>query len=120
MKIAIPASLIIVLTLNGCVSGPPRLTPDQQAKLSKVTIYKVGETLSQEYKILTEISAADCSGAPAGGRVWGDAEKAIETLRKKAVAMNADAVIKVSCGAAPFLNNCWAAQKCTGDAVVFQ
>jgi hypothetical protein len=36
------------------------------------------------------------------------------------VAMQADAVIEVRCGAAPLLNNCWAAQKCTGQAVKYQ
>lgn len=101
-----------------CIS-PPKLTSDQLNKLSQVAIYKEGETPNKEYKRLSEISAADCSGAP-GGRVWGDADKAIENLRQKAVAINADALVKVSCSAVPFLNNCWAAQKCTGDAVIFQ
>jgi uncharacterized protein YbjQ (UPF0145 family) len=52
--------------------------------------------------------------------VWGNAERAIETLKKKAVAMQADAVVEVRCGAAPLLNNCWAAQKCTGQAIKYQ
>lgn len=119
MKILAAVILIFALILSGCVSRPPSLTSTQLEKLSKVIIYKDGETPNKEYKLLNEISAADCSGAP-GGRVWGDADKAIENLRQKAVAINADAVIKVSCGAVPFLNNCWAAQKCTGDAVIFQ
>jgi len=44
-----------------------------------------------------------CSRAAAGGRVWGNAEKAIETLKKKAVAVGADVVVEVHCGAAPLV-----------------
>jgi hypothetical protein len=31
----------------------------------------------------------------------------------------ADSIVGVSCGAAPIVNNCWAAQKCTGQAISF-
>ena len=112
--------LAVSLILGGCVSGAPQLTPDQQLGLEKISVHKNGDNPSKKYKVLEEISAADCSGAPAGGRVWGDAEKAIETLKRKAAAINADAVVNVSCGAVPLLNNCWAAQKCSGQAVQFQ
>jgi hypothetical protein len=54
-----------------------------------------------------------------GGRVTGNVDRAMDTLKRKAVAINADSIIDVSCGAAPMLNNCWAAQKCTGRAVSF-
>jgi hypothetical protein len=43
----------------------------------------------------------------------------MDTLKRKAVAINADSIIDVSCGAAPMVNNCWAAQKCTGRAISF-
>jgi hypothetical protein len=112
--------LAFALALGGCVSGAPQLTPDQQSRLEKISDYKVGEKPSKEYKVLEEISAADCSGAPAGGRIWGNAEQAIGTLKRKAVVINADAVVNVTCGVVPLLNNCWAAQKCSGQAVVFQ
>ena len=71
----------------------------------------------QEYKA-ANIVVDPVMVATSGAKLISD--DAIETLKKKAVAMNADAVIKVSCGAAPFLNNCWAAQRCIGDAVIFQ
>jgi hypothetical protein len=113
--------LVVLLALGGCISGAPTLNSDQEAKVSNMTVYKAGEKPDREYKVLQEISAADCSGAPGGGRVWGTAEKSIDTLKRKAVEINADAVINTSCGAVPLvLNNCWAAQKCTGEAVVFQ
>ncbi|WP_444921580.1 hypothetical protein ACJJID_03975 [Microbulbifer sp. CnH-101-G] len=70
-----------------------------------------------EYTTIDDISAADCSGAPYGGRVWGDAEKAIEALKAKAASLDADAIINTSCSAAPFVNNCWAAKLCSGKAV---
>ena len=112
--------LTFAVALGGCVSGAPRLTPDQQSRLDTIAVHKVGEKPGKEYSVLEEISAADCSGAPAGGRVWGNAEKAIGTLKRKAVVINAEAVVNISCSAVPFLNNCWAAQKCSGEAVVFK
>ena len=110
----------MTLIVVGCISGAPRLMPDQQLRLEKITVHETGNNPSQEYTVLEGLSAADCSGAPGGGRVWGNAERAIETLRRKAAAVNADAVVNVSCSAVPFLNNCWAAQKCSGEAVLFQ
>jgi hypothetical protein len=111
---------VFVWVLTACVSGAPELTPEQEQKLSNVSVYPPGEAPTQTFKPMGDVSGADCSGAPAGGRVWGNAEKAVESLKKKAVAAGADAVIDVHCAAAPFLNNCWAAQKCTGQAVRFQ
>jgi hypothetical protein len=46
-------------------------------------------------------------------------DRAMDTLKRKAVAINADSIIDVSCGAAPMVNDCWAAQKCTGRAISF-
>ena len=108
---------LLSLSIISCVAGPPSLTPEQMGKLENIKAYKKGELPSQKYTKLKEISAADCSGAPAGGRVWGNAEKAINTLKMKAVAQNADAVINTECGSVPFVNNCWAAKKCDGVAV---
>lgn len=115
-QLALP---VICLIVGACVSGPPDLTVAQQQKAASLPLYPPGVTPSRAYSVLQTITAADCSGAPLGGRVWGNAERAIEALKSKAVAANADAVIDVKCAAAPLLNNCWAAQKCTGQAVAF-
>jgi hypothetical protein len=114
------ATVSMALCVAACVSGAPDLTPEQDQKASTLGVYRPGDAPNRAFTPVAQVSAADCSGAPAGGRVWGNAEKAIETLKKKAVAMQADAVIEVRCGAAPLLNNCWAAQKCTGQAVKYQ
>jgi hypothetical protein len=111
------AAIALSLALSGCVSGAPTLTPAQESQVSRVAIYKVGELPPEKYQAVQTLSAADCSGAPAGGRVWGNAEQAIDTLKRKAVEIDADAVVNVSCSSAPMLNNCWAAQKCSGEAV---
>lgn len=103
------------LTLSGCVSGAPTLTPAQELRVSRVAIYKVGESPREKYQTVQTLSAADCSGAPAGGRVWGNAEQAIDTLKRKAVEIDADAVVILSCSSVPMLNNCRAAQKCSGE-----
>lgn len=114
------AVTILCLVLSSCVSGAPGLTPEQDAKLSQISAFKPGETPTKEYRVLSDVSGADCSGAPAGGRVWGASENAIRTMTMKAAALNADAVINVTCGAVPLLNNCWAAQRCSGTAVAFK
>ena len=106
--------------LIACVSGAPDLTDQQQVKQANMVVLKQGESLKKAYKVIAPISAADCSGAPYGGRVWGDAEKAIETLKAKAAFINADAIMNVSCSVAPLINNCWAAKKCSGEAIAFQ
>jgi hypothetical protein len=119
-KVDVVTAMILGLVLSGCVSGAPTLTLDQYAKLNQISTFKPGDTPPKEYRVLSDVSGADCSGAPAGGRVWGTSENAIRILVMKAAALNADAVINVTCGAVPMLNNCWAAQKCSGTAVAFQ
>lgn len=111
--------VIAASVLSSCVSGAPSLTDDQEHKLSALAVYPLGQASNQPYTVLGALSAADCSGSPMGGRVTGKADRALDTLKRKAVAMNADAIIEVSCGTAPMLNNCWAAQRCTGQAISF-
>src|SRR5450631_73196 len=108
-----------VLALSACVSGAPTLSDDQEHKLATLTVYPLGQAPTKPYRVLSAISAADCSGAPWGGRLYGNVDRAMDTLKRKAVAMNADSIIDVSCGAVPLLNNCWSAQKCTGQAIAY-
>ena len=116
--------LILIITttlfLTACVSGAPPLTTEQSALVKEFPVHKEGDNPKVKYSVISKISGADCSGAPYGGRIWGNAEKAIETLKAKAIHIEADAIINVSCGAIPFLNNCWAAQKCSGEAVAYE
>ena len=103
--------------LAGCATRASAPPPEQQAQVSPIAILKPGEPTPGRYQILDTISAVDCSGAPAGGRVWGNAEKAIESLRQKAAELGADAVVNVSCSSELLLHNCWSAQRCSGDAI---
>jgi len=119
-KAHVVLAMILCLVISGCVSGAPTLTSKQYAKLSQISTFKPGETPPKEYRVLSDVRGADCSGAPAGGRLWGASENAIKILVMKAAALNADAVINVTCGAVPMLNNCWAAQECSGTAVAFK
>ena len=109
--------VVLLLSLNACISGPPVLSAQQSQKLSSLQVFKVGETPTKKYVTLKELSAIDCSAAPAGGRVWGDDNKALAGLKAKAAVLDADAIVNASCGAAPLMNNCWVAQKCDGVAV---
>ena len=110
---------IAVFALSSCVSGAPTLNDDQEHKLSALTVYPLGQLPTKPYNVLATLSAADCSGSPMGGRVTGNVDRAMDTLKRKAVAINADSIIDVSCGTAPMVNDCWAAQKCTGSAISF-
>src|ERR1039457_202111 len=42
-----------------------------------------GEVPSREFKVLADISAADCSAVALGERVWGNAKRAIGTLNQE-------------------------------------
>jgi len=109
--------VVISFSIVSCISGPPRLTQEQMERLRIIEVYKADESPSKEYTELSAVSAANCSGGPKATRQWGSSDKAIQILKMKAAAQMADAVIKVSCGSVPLLNNCWAARKCNGIAV---
>jgi hypothetical protein len=83
---------IAVLALSSCVTGAPTLNDDQERKLSALTMYSLGQLPAKPYTVLAAISAADCSGPPGGGRVTGNADRAMDTLKRKAVAINADSI----------------------------
>jgi hypothetical protein len=116
MKFVVICSVMFLLV--GCVSGAPKLTAEQQQNLSKIEVFKTGSKPNSEFIVVGPISAADCSG-PGGSRLYGDEGKAMDILLAKAAALGADAITNVSCGAAPLVNNCWAAKKCDGNAVKF-
>jgi hypothetical protein len=113
--------LIILLctTLLGCVSGAPNLTAEQREKVVTVKVYKLGTTPERAFNVIAPVEAADCSG-PGGSRLYGDEGKAIDTLIMKSVALGGEAVTNVTCRSMPFVNNCWAAKKCSGNAVKWQ
>jgi hypothetical protein len=83
---------IAVLALSSCVTGAPTLNDDQERKLSALTMYSLGQLPAKPYTVLAAISAADCSGSPGGGRVTGNVDRALDTLKRKAVAINADSI----------------------------
>ena len=109
--------VVLSFSIASCISGAPRLSHEQMEQLQIIEVYKEDESPSKEYTELSAISAANCSGGPKATRLWGSADKSIQILKMKAAAQMADAVIKVSCGSVPLLNNCWAARKCNGIAV---
>jgi hypothetical protein len=109
-------ALFLSMALAGCVSGPPELTAEQLRRVNDMNVFKIGTTPDRGFKVISAVEAADCSG-PGGSRLYGDEGKAIDILKMKAAAIGGDAVVDVSCGSAPFVNNCWAAKKCDGKAV---
>lgn len=110
------STLILSTALVGCVSGRPELTVEQLRRVDEMKVFKIGTTPEREFKVISAVEAADCSGL-GGSRLYGDEGNAIDILKMKAAAIGGDAVVDVSCGSAPFVNNCWAAKKCDGKAV---
>jgi hypothetical protein len=112
-------TLMLLSMLAGCIAGPPELTLDQEKRLTDIKVFMSGSKPDRDFNPIGEINSADCSG-PGGSRLYGDEGKAIDILKMKAAGLNADAIIDVSCGSAPFVNNCWSAKKCTGKAVAWK
>lgn len=108
--------IILGILLMGCVSGPPYLTEEQEKKSNDIQVYRVGSTQEKQFIVVGKVEAADCTG-PAKSRLYGKEEFSIDYLRKKAVALGADAIIDVECRNAPLINNCWAAKLCVGKAI---
>lgn len=52
---------VLILALAACVSGAPRLTPEQEGKLASIIAYAPGQTPSGQFTTLGNVSAADCS-----------------------------------------------------------
>ena len=109
-------NLTIFLLLTGCVAGAPTLTQEQEQRISEVKIFKKDNNPSINYTKLGEAKSADCSG-PGGSRLYGDKSKSIDILIKKAIVLGADAIIEVDCSGVPYVNNCWLAQVCDGQAI---
>lgn len=107
---------LLCTALLGCVSGAPNLTAEQSAEAVNLEVYGLGTVPERPFNVIAPVDAADCSG-PGGTRLYGEEGKSIDILIRKTAALGGDAVVDVSCGSAPFVNNCWAAKKCGGKAV---
>lgn len=108
-----------MILCSACVSGPPQLTVAQENRLARIKLYNEGINPLRKFKFVEKISAADCSDAPLGGKVWDEEDKALIILLMKAAALGADAVVNLDCGVAPLVNSCWAVKKCDGEAVIW-
>ena len=118
MKILVLSLLMLLLV--GCISGSPTLSQEQISRLELIKVYKKGESIEREYTVVSKVNSADCSGAGEVARIYGTEGRAIDILLRKTASLEADALINVSCGVAPLVNNCWAAKKCSGEAVNFK
>jgi hypothetical protein len=106
---------LMCAALLGCVSGAPKLTAEQNERVANIRVYKRGIAPERAFSIIAPIKAADCSG-PGGSRFHGYEDKAIDILIKKTAALGGDAIVDVACEGAPFVNNCWVAWRCDGNA----
>lgn len=111
--------LTATFTLIGCVAGAPILTQEQESRVKQIKIFKDDVKPTKKYSFLGEVSAADCSG-PGGSILYGNESKSIEILIKKAIVLNADAIVDVNCSGVPYVNNCWLAEKCDGKAISWE
>jgi hypothetical protein len=115
-KLKIVFYSILVVLLCGCVAGAPKLTDEQSNRVLQIEVFKKEDKPIREFIVLDEISAAICTEFNDKAQAI-NSGKSILILMHKAAALNADAVIDVSCGGIPYVNNCWLAQKCDGKAV---
>ena len=76
--------VIAVLILSACVTGAPRLSEEQEEHVASITLFPIGQQPDRPYKILGVIESADCSGDPWHGRTYGNADRALDTLKRKA------------------------------------
>src|SRR5262245_58255090 len=106
-------AFLMCAALLGCVSGAPKLTAEQSERVANIKVYKHGIAPERAFSIIAPIKAADCSGPL---RFHGYGGKAIDILIRKTASLGGDAVVDVSCEGAPFVNNCWVAWKCDGNA----
>ena len=111
--------IYLIALLVGCVSSAPYLTDSQEKRLESIEVYQMGSPPGRNYVVVGELDAADCTG-PARSRLHGQEALSVDSLKRKAIALGADAIIDVACRHAPFVNNCWAASVCTGKAVVWK
>ena len=112
-------AVILIALMYGCVSGPPYLTDNQEKMVSDISVYRMESFPEKPYAVIRDLNAADCTG-PSRTRLYGQENLAIDYLKRKAVALGADAIIDVACRFAPFVNNCWSANVCTGKAVIWK
>jgi len=110
-------NILLLAILNGCVAGPPHLSPIQIEKAEQLKTYTKNETIDMPYNEIDLIEAVDCTSIKG---VSGHDTTALFNLKKKAVYLNADAIIKVSCRTAPLVNDCWAPKSCTGVAITWK
>jgi hypothetical protein len=116
--IAMKSLLLIptLLFLSSCAT-PTAPSPQQEKYVEEIQLFKSGESPARKYVSITEVGAINCSGAPGGGRLWGSEALALNELKLRAKGLGAEAVVNARCGAAPLVNNCWAAKECVGTAV---
>lgn len=106
--------------MSGCISAPSSLTAHQQLHIDEIKLYEGDDIGGRHYSVIKKVSAANCSGVDFDFiRIHGVKHVALMDVRKKAAAMNADAVVNITCNRVPLLNNCWLATKCSGYAVTF-
>jgi hypothetical protein len=111
-------TIFLIALLAGCVSGPPNLTADQERRVGDIQVFRVGAMQERSFIFLKEVDAADCTGPH--GRFYGREEASIDSLKRKAAALSADAIMDVDCRFAAFVNNCFAASVCSGKAVIWK
>lgn len=111
---------VLLLSLWGCNARQEApVEPQQAAEISKkVKVYQSEELRSVKYTSLGPVDASACKWM-----VWDKApseEEVTDQLLRKAMAMDADGVINLSCRsgtAAALVRDCWSRVECTAEAM---
>lgn len=115
-----PAFLCILLA--SCMTNPrvDDLTPAQRSKISAIQIYN--STPDRPHTVLATVSGLSCNRNAQQVQDISD-EEAIQGIKIKAAALEANAVINLFCqknSDTDWRNNCWASVKCIGEAIRFE
>jgi hypothetical protein len=115
-------SLCATLFLVGCGSTP-RIEDMSSAQRAKIASIQVMELQPQRpYEVVGTVDGLACK-RNAYMETEVSRSEAYDELKIKAAAIGADAVINVVCqksSSTDWRNNCWASDKCIGDAVRFK
>lgn len=116
------AAVSAVVIVAGCATNPDvgSLSSEQRARFDAMKVL-YGPT-SRVYTELGTVKGLSCHRNAYQNQRLTEAE-AIEGVKLRAAALNADAVVNVVCqvhSGVDWVNNCWSSIVCVGDAVRFK
>lgn len=96
----------------------PEPTPEPLPHES-LPVYLMGTDVDQPVDVIERLKAFDCISETDDDSGWAEMALAIDGLQRQAFALDADALVKVTCVQGGLRNGCWETRLCEGEAVRF-